>query len=173
MATKVKRGRPKLRVVQNDNEPKRRGGRRKWEPTPLERRTVERCMAIGFTIEQAAAVLGKSVDSLERHCRAELDTGAAKVGAKVGGQLLRKALAGDTQALIFYAKSRLGWNEKQILEHQGRGGGPIVHSTIQADADAFTARVMALAQRHAIETSATINVTPLPLPAPPSPNEIN
>jgi hypothetical protein len=168
---------PKLRVVASNGQPAKPKRTQNWQPTPLERRTIERCMAIGFTAEQAAQVVGKSVDSLQKHCRRELDNGYAKVGAKVGGLLLKKALAGDTACLIFYAKCRLGWNEKQILEHQGRGGGPIQYDAVQADADAFTRRIFQLGERFAAALEAQqpapapalIDVTP----APAEPNEIN
>lgn len=127
-------------------------------------------MAIGFTMEQAAQVLGKSAKSLQRHCQKEMDTGYAKVGAKIGGQLIRKALKGDTAAMIFFAKCRLGWNEKQILEHQGAGGGPIQYDAVTASAEAFTRHIMQLADRHA----AAMKAPPLlEATARPAPEQIN
>lgn len=63
-----------------------------------------------------AALLDKSVDSLDRHCRRELDNGALNVNAKIGGKLFQKAMGGDTTALIFWAKTRMGWKETSGLD---------------------------------------------------------
>jgi hypothetical protein len=158
----------KLAVVPKaEPEPeKRKGGRRKWQPTPLERRTIERCAAIGLTQEQIGAVIGKSVDAIFKYCRAELEHGAAKVHARVGGKLYQKCMKGDTVALIFWAKTRLGWNERQLVEHSGRGGGPIVFDNVQADAEAFTQRIAAMGQRMAAKP-------PEPEAAPLDPRTIN
>jgi len=96
-----------------------------WEPTDEERRLVEHCVAIGMRQEEVALVLDKSVDSLARHCRRELDAGALKANAKIGARLFDKAMKGETQALIFWAKTRMGFRETNRHEHVGRDGGPI------------------------------------------------
>lgn len=166
---------PKLTVVGGTDRAPRKRGPKQWNPTPLERRTVERCMAIGFTVEQAAAVVGKSARTLERMCKAELEQGAAKVGAKIGGALIMKALKGDTAAQIFFAKCRLGWREKTAVEHTGANGGPILYENVKADADAFTNRIRHLGERY-LEAKAREIVEQPQLAAPeppPSPSEIN
>jgi len=94
-------------------------GPKTWEPTAAERRMIEHYVAIGYTQEQIGALIGKSVDSLQRHCREELDTGALKVNAKIAGKLYQKAMEGDTASIIFWTKTRLGWTEKSALEHSG------------------------------------------------------
>lgn len=95
--------------------------RQLWVPTDEERRLVEHYVTLGYTQEQIASLLGKSVDSLDRHCRQELDTGALKVNAKIGGKLFQKAMGGDTAALIFWAKTRMGWSEKVKVENTHEG----------------------------------------------------
>jgi len=102
-------------------------GPKPWEPTPEERRLVEHYAAIGYTQEQIAALLDKSPDSLQRHCRRELDLGALTVNAKIGGKLFQKAMAGDTASLIFWAKTRMGWKEVSVQEQTGADGGAIKH----------------------------------------------
>ena len=81
----------------------------------------------GVPIEQIAAVTmgGISVDSLYGHFREELVAGKAKINAKVGQTLAQKALSGDTTAMIWWSKSRMGFKEKVELEHTGADGGPI------------------------------------------------
>jgi hypothetical protein len=87
-----------------------------WTPTEDERRLVEHYVTLGYTQEQIASLMGKSVDSLARHCRDELDNGALKVNAKIGGKLFQKAMSGDTTALIFWCKTRMGWKETSGLD---------------------------------------------------------
>lgn len=81
----------------------------------------------GVPIEQIAAVAmgGISIASLYEHFRTELVTGKANINGKVGQTLAQKALSGDTAAMIWWSKSRMGWKEKVELEHVGAGGGPI------------------------------------------------
>lgn len=97
------------------DQPKR--GPLPWEPTEDERRLVEHCVAIGMRQEEVALVLDKSVDSLSRHCRKELDAGAFKANAKIGAKLFDKAMKGDSACIIFWAKTRMGFAEKTKLEH--------------------------------------------------------
>lgn len=104
--------------------PKKRGPP-PWSPSAEERRLVEHYVSIGMTQEQIAIVMGKSVDSLDRHCRHELDAGALKVNAKIGAKLFDRAMNGDTACLIFWAKTRMGFSEKSRIEHSGPDGGPI------------------------------------------------
>jgi hypothetical protein len=105
-------------------------GPKNWRPTDEERRLVEHYVSIGYTQEQIGALMNKSVDSLDRYCRRELDYGALAVNAKIGGKLFQKAMAGDTASLIFWAKTRMGWKETQSHEHSGPQGGPIEYQNL-------------------------------------------
>lgn len=102
-----------------------RGGRPAWQPTADELRLVEHYTAIGMTQDEIALVMEVSVDSLQRHCRHQLDAGRLKVNAKVAAKLFDKAMKGDTASIIFWMKSRAGWKERSVLEHTGPTGGPI------------------------------------------------
>jgi hypothetical protein len=97
------------------------------EPSDADRKQVEAMSGYGVPIEQIAAVTmgGIGVEALYNHFREELVAGKAKINAKVGQTLAQKALAGDTSAMIFWAKARMGFKEKVELEHTGAGGGPI------------------------------------------------
>lgn len=100
-------------------------GRPLWEPTDEERRLVEHYVTMGYTQEQIAALMDKSVDSLDRHCRTELNTGMLRTNAKVGGKLFQKAMSGDTAAMIFWMKTRARWKETSVQELTGKDGDPI------------------------------------------------
>lgn len=112
-------------------------------------------LAAGLTQKQVATMMGITDRTLQKRFRAELDDAGAIANAKVASKLFSRCMKGDTIALIFWAKSRLGWNERQKLEVTGADGGPIQHETIQAEADAFTSRIAQMAARFAGPTEPT------------------
>lgn len=121
----------------------------KLNVTPRQRRMVMVALAAGLNQIEVAGVMGISVSTLQKRFRKELDDGAATANAKVASRLFNKCMKGDTIALIFWAKARLGWNDRQRVEVTGKGGGPIQHETVQAEADAFTQRIASMADRFA------------------------
>jgi hypothetical protein len=116
-------------------------------PSRAEKRLIETCLAAGMTIDDVGRVLGRSRQSLWRHCKDELAGGAAKANSKVVGKLFDKCMKGDTIALLFWCKARLGWSEKARVEHTGADGGPVRLETVEAEANAFTQRIMEMASR--------------------------
>lgn len=89
-----------------------------WLPTDQERQRIRLYAGLGLTQEQIASLVGKSVDSLTRHARKELDDGKAETIAKVAGNLVQKALKGDTASAIFYLKTQAGWRETSNVNLQ-------------------------------------------------------
>lgn len=75
------------------------------EPTPATREQV-RLYAKIASQETIAAVMGVSVDTLQRHYREELDVGQAEAIVTVGGKLLDKCLKGDGPSIRFYLATR-------------------------------------------------------------------
>jgi hypothetical protein len=122
-----------IRKVQS-TKPKRgpregKRGPRAWVPSKEERLLVEHYVSIGMTQDHIALVMQKSVDSLQRHCRHELDTGTLKANAVVGASLFERAsIRGDTTAQIFWMKTRAGWKERAVVELTGEDGGAIITS---------------------------------------------
>lgn len=105
-------------------------GPKPWEPTKEQRLIVELAVANGFTRAQIATLLETSVDSLERHCRTELETGDVKAGVKISAALNKKAMAGDTAAIIWWEKTRRGMKDTSRQEHTGKDGGPIEYQNL-------------------------------------------
>lgn len=101
-------------------------GRPAWEPTDDERRRIRLYAGLGMTQEHIGSLMGKSVDSLARHCKEELVAGRAETLAKVAGTLVQKALSGDTTSAIFYLKTQGGWKETQVNEHSGNAAFTVV-----------------------------------------------
>ena len=105
-------------VPMNISQPRKRAGRKPMRPTADERQQVELLAGYGLPLEQIAAVIrgGIDVKTLREHFRPELLRGWAAANARVAQKLYEKALSGDTAALIFWAKARMGWSERQQHE---------------------------------------------------------
>ena len=89
-----------------------------FKPTDEERKLVEQMCAVGIPQESICLVVRDGIDdkTLRKHFRRELDTSKIKANAKVGGALFNKAMAGDTSAAIFWAKTQMGWKEIQQID---------------------------------------------------------
>jgi hypothetical protein len=94
------------------------GGRPAHQPTEATRQTVSLHATVGTKQDVIAEILGISVDSLQRHYRAELDTSREKANASVGGALFKKAMGGDTTAMIFWLKTRARWRETLDISNE-------------------------------------------------------
>ena len=74
------------------------------------------------TLQEIANYFGFSIDTFKRLKSRDEDVmhiyKKAKIQAKamVGGSLMKKALAGDTTAAIFYMKTQGGWSSKSNIE---------------------------------------------------------
>jgi hypothetical protein len=77
---------------------------------------------VGTTHEVIADILGIDAKTLRKYYREELDQSSAKANAQVGGHLYRKAISGDTAAMIFWMKTRAGWREKSEVDHTSSDG---------------------------------------------------
>lgn len=104
------------------------GGRPPHEPTEKDRATVKAMSAYGIPQEQIARVIKINSETLRIHYRDELDLGVIEANAKVAETLFHQGVRdGNTTALIWWTKSRMGWKERQELQHTGKDGeGPVV-----------------------------------------------
>jgi hypothetical protein len=94
------------------------GGRPAHQPTEATRQTVSLHATVGTKQDVIAEILGISVDSLQRHYRTEIDTSREKANASVGGALFKKAMGGDTTAMIFWLKTRARWRETLDISNE-------------------------------------------------------
>ena len=103
-------------------------GRPAFEPTDEDRELVSKMTAVGIPQEsQCLVVAGGITDkTLRKHFRHELDTAKVTANTAVGGKLFSKAMEGDTAALIFWAKTQMGWKETTTTEHVGKDGEPLI-----------------------------------------------
>jgi hypothetical protein len=130
--------------------PKDKGGRPSFKPTDQQRRDVLQYAAVGIGQDEMCVALGISLPTLHKYFRTELDTGAIKANAVIGGSIFNAGRNGNMQAAIFWAKTRMGWKETNVQEVTGKDGGPIQTEDVTADpASIIAERLAQLAAAHA------------------------
>lgn len=63
----------------------------------------------GVPLEDIAATIGICKDVMVRLYEHEIAKGRAIANTKIGKRLFEKCMEGETSALIFWAKCRMGW----------------------------------------------------------------
>jgi hypothetical protein len=97
-------------------------------PSDEQRRSVEAMVSYGIPQLDIARVVGIDDDTLRKHFREEIDTGAARANARVAAFLFEQATGqrGDGSAAvtsaIFWLKTRARWKETVVNEHAGTIG---------------------------------------------------
>lgn len=103
----------------NSDTEKNSVGRPPFIPTDEERKLVENLSGAGVPVKSIATLVRDGIDdkTLMKHFRRELDLGKARANATIGKTLFNQAVGGNISAAIFWAKSQMGWSEKQIIDH--------------------------------------------------------
>lgn len=66
---------------------------------------------VGTPQPTLAKILGMSTETMTKYYRDELDTAKAQANASIAGRLYKKAMDGDTTAMIFWLKTQARWRE--------------------------------------------------------------
>ena len=80
--------------------------RPKFEPTPEQREHVKNMATVALNHDHMAAKLKIAPKTLRKHFRQELDQGFATGNFQLSVALFKKAMSGDTKALIYMCKVR-------------------------------------------------------------------
>jgi hypothetical protein len=108
---------------------KHAGGRPRLQ---FDLRQVEALARIGCTDDDMAAVLGVSVDTIQRRKRScaefrgVIEKGRASLRNSLRRLQVKKALEGNTTMLIWLGKQLLGQSDRQRAEFTGAGGEPLM-----------------------------------------------
>lgn len=94
-------------------------------PTEEKRKLVRTLSAVGITYEDIASKIDISSDTLVKHYKKELLDGRVDANANVGQKLYQQANGGNTQAMMFWLKTRGGWSETNKHEITGADGTAI------------------------------------------------
>ena len=95
---------------------------------PIDIRQVEELARLGCTEEDMAAVLGISVDTIQRRKRSSkefcgvIEKGRAYLRNSLRRLQVKKALEGNTTMLMWLGKQMLGQSDRQSAELTGAGG---------------------------------------------------
>jgi len=115
-------------------------GRRKKTLTVEQIEQVERLSAV-LKMEDIADFLGISDSTLRRRMNEDpavltaYKRGYAKAKARVGTNLLQKALDGNIAAMIFFAKTQMGWKETRQIEANVTNGSLVIDLVNDDDRD--------------------------------------
>lgn len=80
---------------------------KKYDPEIAKK--VESYAAIGVPVKDISLLIGMTDKTMKRLYHKHWELGRAKANAKVGGALFQKCEQGDVTALIFWAKTQMGW----------------------------------------------------------------
>ena len=131
-----------------------RSGRKSFVATPEQRNNVK--ILVGLGVPQAMICqlvvnpqTGKPFDegTLKKHFPREIAVGVAELHARMGSFMVANIFGmtppAGTQPIknessramlsIFFAKTRMGWKETSILQHEGKDGGAIVWQSYPED----------------------------------------
>ena len=99
-------------------------------PSPEQRRTVKSMAAYGTPQMEIARVIDiRSVKTLRRHFRPELDKSATEANAQVAQTLFKMAISGKFPlATIFWMKARAGWRDQSATTQQTAPAPPFIVS---------------------------------------------
>ncbi len=97
-------------------------GRPGYKPTEDDRKTVSLMCAVGIPHESIALCIGDSgIDdkTMRKYFAEELKTAKIKANAKIGGSIFNAAMSGNMTAATLWARTQMGWTDKQVIEHTG------------------------------------------------------
>jgi hypothetical protein len=123
-------------------------GRHAYTPTEADRNTVRIMAAIGIKQDRICACVGTDgIDekTLRKYFRREIDVAKDQMDALAGQGLARGLQNGESWAVCFYLKTRMGWRETNRTELTGADGGPMQVET--SAKDLLAARISGIAAR--------------------------
>lgn len=72
---------------------------------------IQRLRSQGVSVKDICSLVEISERSARRIYKSELESGKSQANAAIAGKLFELAMAGNVTALIFWAKTRMGWRE--------------------------------------------------------------
>lgn len=91
-------------------------------PTKATRELVSLHATMGTPHEAIAAILEIDRNTMYKYYRKELDLSKHKANASVGGTLYKKAMSGDTAAMVFWMKTQARWRTTEQVDHVSSDG---------------------------------------------------
>lgn len=99
-------------------KPKNPGGRPPIGRDERIAQVVQLHTLVGTPQPTLAKILGMATETMSKYYRDELDTAKAQANAQIAGRLYKKAMDGDTTAMIFWLKTQARWRETIDLSNE-------------------------------------------------------
>lgn len=112
----------------------------RYEKDPETSARVKRLAAIGLTKNATAIAARITIGELNRHYAEEFMSGQAGMQEVVATAAMEQVMAGNPQMIQFVAKTKLGWNETNVVEHVGEVRAVI--SAVPLSKEEFAARYL-------------------------------
>lgn len=93
-----------------------------WLPEDTDREYVQRAALIGAPHSKIAQAMGIGLKTLKSKYAEELALGRFELTNEAAGHLVRRMRMGDTQAIIFFLKTRAGWHERTGVDLSNEDG---------------------------------------------------
>ena len=100
------------------DKPKHAGGRPPIGRDERIAQVVQLHTLVGTPQPTLAKILGMATETMSKYYRDELDTAKAQANAQIAGRLYKKAMDGDTTAMIFWLKTRARWRETLDISNE-------------------------------------------------------
>jgi hypothetical protein len=126
------------------SEKTNKGGRPKLE---IDGDLVEKLAGIGCPNKEIAAIVGCSVDTLDRHFAEVIAKGRENGKTRLRKKQIEVALAGNVTMLIFLGKNMLGQADKQ--EISGPDGSPVMQLPLSVEQDKNLSTLVEIARAKA------------------------
>ena len=105
-----------FRSAAREPQAKRGPGQPPFQPTEAQRKIARTLAGYGVPQDDIALIIGVDLNTLRKHLANELALGMAEANAAVAQSLFKQAIAGNTAAMIFWAKARMGWRETTYVD---------------------------------------------------------
>jgi len=126
------------------SEKPKKAGRPKLE---IDGDLVEKLAGIGCPNKEIAAIVGCSVDTLDRHFADVIAKGRENGKTRLRKKQIEVALAGNVTMLIFLGKNMLGQADKQ--EISGPDGTPVMQLPLSTEQDKNLSALVEIARANA------------------------
>jgi hypothetical protein len=133
-----------MATTKNMSEKPKKAGRPKLE---IDGDLVEKLAGIGCPNKEIAAIVGCSVDTLDRHFADVIAKGRENGKTRLRKKQIEVALAGNVTMLIFLGKNMLGQADKQ--EISGPDGSPVMQLPLSTEQDKNLSTLVEIARAKA------------------------
>lgn len=102
-----------------------------WAPTPEQAEQIKSLAGRGVGVREIAALIGVDKNTIMDRCEDILTEGRAIGIATISGVVFGEARKGSYKHAALYLQHVGGWSTRQVTEHTGEGGAPLVVQVVK------------------------------------------